>query len=33
MLSNLMQANCLVRVPASIKLEIGQELTGVFIAT
>lgn len=31
MLSNLMQANCLVRVPASIKLEIGQELTGVFI--
>ncbi|MFN4051925.1 MAG: molybdopterin molybdotransferase MoeA [Acinetobacter junii] len=33
MLSNLMQANCLVRVPASTKLEIGQELTGVFIAT
>ncbi len=33
MLSNLMQANCLVRVPASIKLDIGQELTGVFIAT
>ena len=31
MLSNLMQANCLVRVPASTKLEIGQELTGVFI--
>lgn len=33
MLSNLMQANCLVRVPANTKLEIGQELTGVFIAT
>ena len=33
MLSNLIQANCLVRVPASTKLEIGQELTGVFIAT
>lgn len=33
MLSNLMQANCLVRVPASTKLEIGKELTGVFIAT
>ena len=32
MLSNLMQANCLVRVPANTKLEIGQELTGVFIA-
>lgn len=31
MLSNLMQANCLVRVPANTKLEIGQELTGVFI--
>ena len=31
MLSNLMQANCLVRVPASTKLEIGQELTGVFL--
>lgn len=33
MLSNLMQANCLVRVPANNKLEIGQELTGVFIVT
>ena len=33
MLSNLMQANCLVRVPANTKLEIGQELTGVFIVT
>ncbi len=31
MLSNLMQANCLVRVPANTKLEIGQELTGVFL--
>lgn len=31
MLSNLMQANCLVRIPANIKLEAGQEVSGVFI--
>ncbi|WHP06287.1 molybdopterin molybdotransferase MoeA [Acinetobacter corruptisaponis] len=31
MLSNLMQANCLVRIPANIKLEVGQEVSGVFI--
>ena len=31
MLSNLMQANCLVRIPANIKLDAGQEVSGVFI--
>ncbi|WP_213384956.1 molybdopterin molybdotransferase MoeA [Acinetobacter pittii] len=31
MLSNLMQANCLVRIPASTKLEAGYILKGVFI--
>ncbi len=31
MLSNLMHANCLVRIPANIKLDAGQTLTGVFI--
>nr|WP_314370428.1 molybdopterin molybdotransferase MoeA [uncultured Acinetobacter sp.] len=31
MLSNLMQANCLVRIPANIQLDAGQELSGVFI--
>lgn len=30
MLSNLMQANCLVRIPANIQLDAGQELSGVF---
>ncbi|MCG5265568.1 molybdopterin molybdotransferase MoeA [Acinetobacter pittii] len=32
MLSNLMQANCLVRIPASTKLESGYILKGVFIS-
>jgi len=32
MLSNLMQANCLVRIPASVKLEAGYILNGVFIS-
>ena len=32
MLSNLMQANCLVRIPASAKLEAGYILKGVFIS-
>ncbi|WP_151989178.1 molybdopterin molybdotransferase MoeA [Acinetobacter oleivorans] len=32
MLSNLMQANCLVRIPASVKLEAGHILKGVFIS-
>ncbi|MCU4431547.1 molybdopterin molybdotransferase MoeA [Acinetobacter pittii] len=32
MLSNLMQANCLVRIPASSKLEAGYILKGVFIS-
>jgi len=32
MLSNLMQANCLVRIPASTKLEAGYILKGVFIS-
>ncbi|WPP89879.1 molybdopterin molybdotransferase MoeA [Acinetobacter pittii] len=32
MLSNLMQANCLVRIPASVKLEAGYILKGVFIS-
>ncbi len=32
MLSNLMQANCLVRIPASAKLEVGYILKGVFIS-
>lgn len=31
MLSNLMTANCLVRIPANIKLQAGQEVSGVFI--
>ena len=31
MLSNLMHANCLVRIPANIQLDAGQELSGVFI--
>jgi len=31
MLSNLMQANSLVRIPANIKLEAGQILSGLFI--
>lgn len=31
MLSNLMQANCLVRIPANEKLEAGRELYGLFI--
>jgi molybdopterin molybdotransferase len=31
MLSNLMQANCLVRIPANEKLEAGRELSGLFI--
>lgn len=31
MLSNLMQANCLVRVPSNIQLEAGQQLSGLFI--
>lgn len=30
MLSNLMQANCLVRIPAGVKLEAGNILKGVF---
>lgn len=32
MLSNLMQANCLVRIPASVKLEAGHILKGIFIS-
>ncbi|PTV46818.1 molybdopterin molybdotransferase MoeA [Acinetobacter pittii] len=32
MLSNLMQANCLVRIPVSAKLEAGYILKGVFIS-
>ncbi|MCU4361432.1 MULTISPECIES: molybdopterin molybdotransferase MoeA [Acinetobacter] len=32
MLSNLIQANCLVRIPASVKLEAGHILKGVFIS-
>ncbi|MGU3312456.1 molybdopterin molybdotransferase MoeA [Acinetobacter sp. M5A5_2a] len=32
MLSNLMQANCLVRIPAGAKLEAGNILKGVFIS-
>ncbi|MFW1774078.1 molybdopterin molybdotransferase MoeA [Acinetobacter seifertii] len=32
MLSNLMQANCLVRIPASTKLESGTLLKGIFIS-
>jgi len=32
MLSNLMQANCLVRIPAGVKLEAGNILKGVFIS-
>ncbi|MGR2824681.1 molybdopterin molybdotransferase MoeA [Acinetobacter sp. 1124_18A] len=32
MLSNLMQANCLVRISASVKLEAGHILKGVFIS-
>ncbi|EOQ73121.1 molybdopterin molybdotransferase MoeA [Acinetobacter lactucae] len=32
MLSNLMQANCLVRIPANVKLEAGYILKGVFIS-
>ncbi|KRI52140.1 molybdopterin molybdotransferase MoeA [Acinetobacter pittii] len=32
MLSNLMQANCLVRIPASVKLEAGHILKGLFIS-
>ncbi|MDS7929082.1 molybdopterin molybdotransferase MoeA [Acinetobacter sp. V102_4] len=32
MLSNLMQANCLVRIPAGVKLEVGNILKGVFIS-
>ena len=31
MLSNLMQANCLVRIPAHIQPEAGMEVNGVFI--
>ncbi|WP_109441103.1 molybdopterin molybdotransferase MoeA [Acinetobacter haemolyticus] len=31
MLSNLMQANCLIRVPSNISLEAGQQLSGLFI--
>lgn len=31
MLSNLMHANCLVRIPAQIKLEAGQTVSGIFI--
>lgn len=31
MLSNLMQANCLVRIPAHIQPEAGMEMNGVFI--
>ena len=31
MLTNLMQANCLVRVPANESIQIGQCLTGIFI--
>ncbi|MCH7334956.1 molybdopterin molybdotransferase MoeA [Acinetobacter sp. NIPH 2699] len=31
MLSNLMQANCLVRIPANIKMEAGQQVSGLFI--
>ncbi|MBP8006831.1 MAG: molybdopterin molybdenumtransferase MoeA, partial [Acinetobacter sp.] len=31
MLSNLMQANCLVRIPANIKIEAGQLVSGLFI--
>lgn len=31
MLSNLMQANCLVRIPANIQLEAGQHVSGMFI--
>lgn len=32
MLSNLMQANCLVRIPAGVKLEAGYILKGIFIS-
>lgn len=32
MLSNLMEANCLVRIPAGVKLEAGNILKGVFIS-
>ncbi|SSR97739.1 molybdopterin biosynthesis protein [Acinetobacter baumannii] len=32
MLSNLMQANCLVRIPASTKLASGTVLKGIFIS-
>ncbi|CAI3128060.1 Molybdopterin molybdenumtransferase [Acinetobacter oleivorans] len=32
MLSNLMQANCLVRIPTSVKLEAGHILKGIFIS-
>ncbi len=32
MLSNLMQANCLVRIPTNVKLEAGYILKGVFIS-
>lgn len=32
MLSNLMQANCLVRIPANVKLEAGYILKGIFIS-
>lgn len=31
MLSNLMQANCLVRIPAGDKIEAGQIVQGIFI--
>ena len=31
MLSNLMYANCLVRVPANQSIQIGQCLNGIFI--
>ena len=32
MLSNLMHANSLVRIPANIKLDAGQEVSGIFIS-
>ncbi|ENW05135.1 molybdopterin molybdotransferase MoeA [Acinetobacter beijerinckii] len=31
MLTNLMQANCLVRIPANIPLNAGQKVSGIFI--
>ena len=31
-LSNLMHANSLVRIPANIKLDAGQEVSGIFIS-